>query len=99
MLHIWAQSPRVAALLRLAFTLLPAPLQASAVVLITIVEPDLYGLDRAIFANEELQGLSRALPERVVREDLRRRERDMWRELTPIGSAQAAARKRSASLR
>ena len=52
-LHVWAQSTRVALLCRKAHFELPLSVRAATVVLITVVPADKYGLDRAIFANAD----------------------------------------------
>ena len=91
LLHCWAESHRVALLLRLAHTMLPRSIRANTAVLVTKVERDKWGLDRAIFQNRKLNDLSRPLLERDTERreaaDLtkwRRDRQNAWRELTPM---------------
>jgi hypothetical protein len=92
----------VALLLRLAHGLLPPSVRANTVVLITKVEPDKWGLDRAIFQNRRLIDLNQPLLERdTERRELadltrwRRAQQSFWRDLTPMAPRMRRQRSRS----
>ena len=92
-LHCWAQSGRVATLVRLAHAMLPRELRANTVCLVTVVLQDRFGLDRVIFGNQPMADLTAPLPERSPaaltperwRQEQRRAEQQQWRALTPAG--------------
>ena len=94
LLHAFAQTARVASLLRLAYHLLPQSYRANTVVLTTIVEADAFGLDRVIFANEELTALTEPLHERMAALDLaglRRQRQQEWRAMAPLARTRRPA--------
>ena len=96
-LHVWAQSTRVALLCRKAHFELPLSVRAATVVLITVVPADKYGLDRAIFANAEMSELG-VVDERLAQSvdsvlgAHRRRQQAGWRALTPLGAPRIPSR-------
>ena len=99
-LHVWAQSERVARLLRVAHALLSPELRARTVVCITVVRHDKYGLDRVIFGNVDMRSLAAPLLERLTPHDpqkWRREQQQQWRALTPLGTGCSLPRKGSSS--
>ena len=89
LLHCWAQSARVARLVRLAHALLPRELRANTVVLVTVVQRDRYGLDHVIFGNEGLAdgGVRRDRVPPYTPEVWRRQQQASWRAMLPLGAA------------